>query len=169
MRTNLIATVLLAAAAVAPAADVKSNGSADATAAFARLKTLVGEWEFDGPMGKIHTSFELIGGGSALVERERHDKIPEMMTVYHMDGNRLLLTHYCMAGNQPRMEASVYDPSTGRLDFRFLDITNLAGPTAPYMRNATFRFIDDKHLTAAWEFVRDGKNESHDMQYVRVK
>jgi hypothetical protein len=37
------------------------------------------------------------------------------------------------------------------------------------MRNATFRFIDDKHLTAAWEFVRDGKNESHDMQYVRVK
>jgi hypothetical protein len=169
MKTNLIATILLAAASAAPAADIKSNGSPDAAAAFSRLKTLVGQWEADGPMGKMHTTFELIGGGSALVEHERHEDMPEMMTVYHLDGKRLLLTHYCMAGNQPRMEAKEYDAGTGRLEFRFLDITNLAGPAAPYMRNASFRFINGTHLTAAWEFLRDGKTESHDMQYVRVK
>ena len=169
MRMNLIAIALLAMSAAAPAADDKSNDSADAAAAWQRLKTLVGEWEADGPMGKMNTTFELIGGGTALVEHERHADMPEMMTVYHLDGKRLLLTHYCMAGNQPRMEAKSYDAATGRLEFRFLDITNLAGPTAAYMRNASFRLIDDKHMSAAWEFHRDGKTESHDMQYVRVK
>jgi hypothetical protein len=170
MSSNLIAIVLLAVSAAAPAADVKSNDtSIDGTAAFSRLKSLVGEWEADSPMGKMHTTFELIGGGTALVEHERHDKMPEMMTVYHMDGKRLMLTHYCMVGNQPRMEAKSYDAATGRLEFRFLDITNLSGPNAAHMRNATFRFVDDKHLNAAWEFVQDGKPQAHDIPYVRVK
>jgi hypothetical protein len=169
MRTNLIAMALLAAAVAAPAADVKSNDSMDATAAFSRLKSLVGEWEADSPMGKMQTSFELIAGGTALVEHERHEKMPEMLTIYHMDGKRLMLTHYCMAGNQPRMEARAYDPAAGRLEFRFLDITNLAGPAAGYMRNAHIRFIDNKHLSAAWEYLQDGKTETHDLQYTRVK
>jgi hypothetical protein len=170
MSSNVIAIVLLAVSAAAPAADVKSNDSMNGTAAFSRLKSLVGEWEADGgPMGKMHTTFELIAGGTAIVEHERHDQMPEMMTVYHMDGKRLMLTHYCMTGNQPRMEAKAYDASTGRLDFRFLDITNIGGPSAAYARNATFRFIDDKHLNASWEFIQDGKPQSHDMQYTRVK
>src|SRR5262249_40734503 len=86
MSTNVIAMVLLAVSAAAPAADVKSTDSFNGTAAFSRLKSLAGEWEADGPMGKMHTSFELIAGGTAIVEHERHDQMPEMMTVYHMDG-----------------------------------------------------------------------------------
>jgi hypothetical protein len=169
MSSDLIALVLLAVTAVAPAADVASKDSIDATAAFSRLKSLAGEWEADSPMGKIHTSFELISGGTAVVEHDRHDKMADMLTVYHMDGKRLMLTHYCMAGNQPRMEGKTYDSGAGRLEFRFLDITNLAGPSASYMRSATLRFVDDKHLNAAWEFIQDGKSESHDMQYTRLK
>ena len=99
-----IASLLLAAAAL-PAAGQKSDAPAG-PAAFSRLKTLVGEWETDSQQtGKIHTSYEPIAGGTALVERESGDKMPVMMTVYHLDGDRLLLTHYCMAGNQPRMGA----------------------------------------------------------------
>jgi hypothetical protein len=169
MSTNLIAMVLLAVSAAAPAADVKSNDAIDGTAAFSRLKTLAGEWEADSPMGKIRASFEVISGGTAIVERDDHDKMPGMLTVYHMDGKRLMLTHYCMAGNQPRMVANVYEPATGRLAFRFLDITNLAGPNATYMRSVNFRLADEKHLSAAWEFVQDGKAEAHDIAYTRVK
>ena len=66
-------------------------------------------------MGKVYLSYELIAGGTALVERERTDKTPEMLTVYHLDGKRLVLTHYCMAGNQPRMEAKSFNPGTGDL------------------------------------------------------
>src|SRR5215470_4974278 len=104
----LLVSVTLAAA---PAA----NSSNDATAAFARLKTLSGEWEATTSMGKTHLSYQVISGGNAVVERESNEKTPEMLTVYYLDGDRLLLTHYCMAGNQPRMEARAFDPQTGEL------------------------------------------------------
>src|ERR1039457_4416117 len=82
----VMATVVLAAAAV-HAAGPKSEASAG-PAAYARLKTLVGEWEADTGRGKVHVSYELIAGGTALVERESSDKMPAMLTVYYVDGGR---------------------------------------------------------------------------------
>jgi hypothetical protein len=79
-----------------------------------------------------------------------------MLTVYYLDGNRLLLTHFCMAGNQPRMEAASYDPAAGVLRFRFLDATNLTTPGAGHMHNSAFRFVDDNHLTSDWQFYENG-------------
>jgi len=32
-----------------------------------------------------------------------------MLTLYHRDGNRLVLTHYCREGNQPGMQAKPFD------------------------------------------------------------
>src|SRR5690349_12178610 len=130
MKTKLlIAGGILLVSAAAYAADSSPDG-VDATAAFSRLKKLAGEWESDSAMGKTQITYSLIAGGAALVERERGEKMPEMLTVYYMDGKRLLLTHFCMAGNQPRMEARSYDASTGELRFRFLDATNLTTPGA---------------------------------------
>jgi hypothetical protein len=83
--------------------------------------------------------------------------MPEMLTVYYMDGKRLLLTHYCMAGNQPRMEARAFNAATGELQFEFLDATNLADAAAGHMRNATLRFVDDNHIAADWRFYESGK------------
>ncbi len=126
----VIATVLLAAAA-AQAAGPKSE-IAPGPAAYARLKTLVGDWEATTDMGKAHVSYELIAGGTSLVERESGEKMPAMLTVYYLDGDRLLLTHYCMAGNQPRMQARAFNAETGEVDFQFLDATNLATRRRPH-------------------------------------
>ena len=62
----MMASLVLAAAAYA---GPKTEQTSDA-AAFSRLKTLVGEWEGNGQMGKVHLSYELIAGGTALVEKE---------------------------------------------------------------------------------------------------
>jgi hypothetical protein len=51
-------------------------------------------------MGKVHVSYELIAGGTSLVEKESGERMPAMLTVYYLDGDRLLLTHYCMAGER---------------------------------------------------------------------
>src|SRR5581483_9668147 len=98
-----------------------------------------------------------IAGGTALLEREHADKVPNMLTVYHLDGKRLLLTHYCMAGNQPRMEARSFNPGAGDLQFDFLDATNLPNPTAGHMRSVGIRLIDDRHLASEWRFFENGK------------
>jgi hypothetical protein len=163
-----IAIAMLAAGALL-AASPKSDDAAG-PAAFARLKTLVGAWDADTSMGKVHLRYELISGGTALVEHESSDKMPEMLTVYYLDGGRLLLTHYCAMGNQPRLEARAFNPATGELDFRFLDATNLASPAAGHMHNATFRLGDHDHFSAQWEFYEDGRPKvTETAQYTRVQ
>ena len=146
MKRHVLA--MLAMAAIFSAAALQAGGSntenAPGPAAFARLKTLAGDWEGDSEMGKIHLNYELIAGGTSLVERESGEKMPAMMTVYYLDGDRLLLTHYCMAGNQPRMQARAFNPETGEMDFEFLDATNLK-PGAGHMHNAKFRVTDNDH------------------------
>jgi hypothetical protein len=142
----------------------------DTRTAFSRLKTLAGEWEADTQMGKVHVTYELVAGGTALVERESGEKMPVMITVYYTDGDRLLLTHYCMAGNQPRMQARRFDAAGGELEFQFLDATNLASPAAGHMHNATIRFVDDRHFNATWQFYEDGKPKmTETAQYARVR
>jgi hypothetical protein len=167
-RTFLIANLLLASAAL-HAGGNKQDASVDTKAAFARLKTLTGEWQADTKMGKAHLSYELIAGGASLVERVTGENMPAMLTVYYLDGNRLMLTHYCMAGNQPRMQAHSFDPKTGELQFQFLDATNLSNGGG-HMHNATLRLSDNDHFTADWEFFEGGLRKTNEsFQYTRVR
>ena len=105
----LIANLVLAATIHA---GPKTERSSDAEA-FARLKTLVGEWEGDTGMGKAHLSYELIAGGTALVERETAEKMPAMLTVYHLDGDRLV---HCQD-----FQAFLFDPDVPLVDLVVLD------------------------------------------------
>jgi len=165
MKTNifLIASLLFGSAG-ADASEI------DSKAAFARLKTLVGEWQAETKMGKATLTYELIAGGTSLVERESAERMPAMMTVYHLDGDRLMMTHYCMAGNQPRMQARSFDAKTGELRFIFLDATNLANKDAGHMRNVTMRFAGNDKLSSEWEFYEGGKpKNTESFQYTRVR
>jgi hypothetical protein len=147
----------------------KLTESMDAKAAFSHLKTLAGEWDADTSMGKAHLSYEVIAGGTSLVERATGEKMPTMLTVYHMDGSRLMLTHYCMDGNQPRMQASRYDAKTGELRFEFLDATNLADG-AGHMHNVTVHFADNDHITSAWDYYEGGQRKNTEtFHFARVR
>ena len=167
MKRMLLTLAILSAATLLHAGNTADNAAGPA--AFARLKSLVGDWEAETAMGKVHVSYRLIAGGTSLVERETGEKMPEMETVYYLDGTRLLLTHYCMAGNQPRMEASKFNPETGEIDFQFLDATNLQ-PGAGHMHDAKIRVADRDHLSSEWEFYENGHSKmTETAQYTRVK
>ena len=171
MKTHhLLMAGLLLGSLTAHAANPVAPKAADPAGAFSRLKTLAGEWVADTQMGKVHVSYEIVAGGSSLLAREWGDKMPVMLTVFHVDGGRLLLTHYCMAGNQPRMEAQNYDVSTGTIDFRFLDATNLGNQKAGHMHNAKFQLQDERHFSSLWEFYEDGKLKfAENARYTRVR
>ena len=82
-----------------------SQGQAKAEAGFDQLKTLLGKWEGVGEDGIRRTvSYQLLSGGTALMEILAPEGEPDMVTVYTVDGDHLALTHYCSANNQPRMK-----------------------------------------------------------------
>ena len=73
----------------------------DAQKTFDRLKSLAGTWEGKGPNGQPgQVTYTVISGGSAVMSQLSENS---MVTMYTVDGTRLLMTHYCGAGNQPRM------------------------------------------------------------------
>jgi hypothetical protein len=124
--------------------------------AFERLKKLEGSWKRKASDTDIQVVFKLTGAGSALVETQFPGTSNEMVTVYHLDGNDLVLTHYCAAQNQPRMKlAAVKDPKV--LQFNFVSVTNLK-PKAGYMRSVKYHLIDGDHYTAEWAYYANGKS-----------
>src|SRR5262249_12060642 len=114
-------------------------------------------------------AYELIAGGTALLERESGDGRPTMLTLYHRDGNRLVLTHYCMTGNQPRVLAKPFDAATNEIAFDFLDTGNLSSPAAGHMHSTSIRFVDANHIDTVWEFYENGKaTMTERARYTRV-
>ena len=85
-----------------------------------------------------------------------------MVNMYHADGDRVLMTHYCAAGNQPRMEVKATDDAN-RLELQFESVTNLASPDANHMHHAEYTFHGDDRLTTRWWSMQDGKisEENH--------
>src|SRR5579862_964321 len=120
---------------------------------FNQLKALEGSWEGKSSQGHpLTVTFQNTAGGSAVMS-EIHGHGPEnMISMFHLDGpNRLMLTHYCGAGNQPRFTASV-SPDGKTITFDYLDATNLATPDAGHMQRVVFTVIDANHHTEDWTF-----------------
>jgi len=169
-RLFVISSLLLVAifATGAAARDVTTN-AVDAGVAFSRLKALVGEWDVDSSRGKTHSRFELIAGGSVLLERFTEPGGQEMLTAYHLDGNTLVLTHYCMAGNQPHMVADKFNGASGELDFAFAGGSNIT-PGAGHMHDVAYHLASNDHFEAKWDFVEAGKVKlSENLHYTRAK
>ena len=140
-----------------------------ATAAFEKLKSLAGTWEATTQKGKVSSSYEVVSNGSAILERVKVPGESEMITVYHLDGNHVVLTHYCTAGNQPRMETTGLD-ANGELVFNFTGGGNLNDPNAGHMHHAVLKFGGPDDFTYDWTFQQDGRPRfTENIHYVRVK
>ena len=147
----------------------------DAQKSFEQMKTLAGNWE--GPVTvvppqpdmssdkPIHVLLRTTSRGNALMHEMQEAGTPEdptrydhPVTLFYLDGDRLLLTHYCDAGNRPRMTAkSSGDGKT--IEFDFLDV---AGSTQyGHMQHAVFTVIDANHHTEDWTYMMPGEKPVH--------
>jgi hypothetical protein len=144
--------ILLSATATATFAQT------DAQKAFNAIKAMPGMWEGKMSNGQVaQVSFKVTSGGSAVMSEMLGHDAEDMISMFHMDGpNRLLMTHYCGAGNQPRMQATV--SSDGKtITFNYFDATNLATPDAGHMQRMVLTVVDDNHHTEEWTFADHGK------------
>ncbi|MFN0128460.1 MAG: hypothetical protein ACKV19_17435 [Verrucomicrobiales bacterium] len=114
------------------------------SAGFERLKSLVGEWEANSPtMGKMKTEFRLIAGDSVIEERFAEGTPMEMLSTYHDVNGQLMMTHYCMLRNQPRMKLT--KRTADSLTFELAPTPGLNPATDTHMHGATYTFIDADH------------------------
>jgi hypothetical protein len=132
-----------------------------ARAAYARFQGLEGAWRGESTKGWTEdVTFRPIAGGSAVVETS-FDAHPgeTMLTLFALDGERLRLTHYCVAKNQPRLEATSFEENGRVVTFTFLDGGNLSSRDQGHMDRAVFRFEDADHVTTQWTWYQDGREK----------
>jgi hypothetical protein len=131
--------------------------------AFDRLKTLDGSWvgrlttfpsepSVDGNFAQL--SLRVTSMGNALVHEMSISGRPDHpVTMFYRDEDRLVLTHYCDAGNRPRMVGKL-SPDGKTLEFEFLDLSG--GTKHGHMHHAKFTFIDENHHTEDWTYMMPG-------------
>ena len=132
-----------------------------------KLRSLVGTWQgtYEGKTARL--SYALVSNGTALMETMDAPDSTQMVTLYHPDGASLLLTHYCAAGNQPRMRAEGME--AGRLAFTYVDATNLKSPDDHRMTRLVLTFTDANHLAQEWTSEEGGKKNVALFEFTRQR
>jgi hypothetical protein len=140
-----------------------------------KMKKLVGTWlttDTDGKVtDRIASIIKLTAGGSVVHETLFPGQTEEMVSLYTVDGPDLIMTHYCVLGNQPRLKA---DPnsSENQLAFQFAGGANLDPKKDKHMHELTLTFVDDDHIEVkgtGWENGAPSKDMCCGLKLVRKK
>ena len=162
------------AAVVLMSLSAAAFAQSDAQKSFDKLKTLAGTWDGrvttnppqpdmgDGAASQI--SLRVTSRGNALVHEMKAAGTPDdptrydhPVTMFYLDNDHLLLTHYCDAGNRPRMMART-SPDGKTVEFDFLDVAG--GTQYGHMHHVVFTLIDANHHTEDWTFIMPGDKPS---------
>lgn len=130
-----------------------------AAAAFQRFKSLAGQWIGTSTKGwEEKSTYTVIAGGSAVMHTsfEAHPG-QTMLTVFYLDNGELMLTHYCVAGNAPRMRATQIGDGAREITFEFVDGANLPTRDKGHMDKAVYKFADDGRFTTRWTWYQQGQ------------
>jgi hypothetical protein len=143
-----------------------NNSGADASA-FDQLKTLVGEWEGTSREGPVKITYTLVSNSSALMERMQRGSEPEMITMYSADGDHILVTHYCSAGNQPQMKSETMKSKAQKYSFSLVRVNGLKTEDEGHMIGLVLTILDNDHLTQEWTYKEKGKTAVDLFEYKR--
>lgn len=171
----VLAVVLLSLSTLAFAqSDATTVAASDSQRSFDAMKSLAGRWlgpvTVNPPMhdmknAGMEVSLRVTSRGNALVHEMKGAEEPDdparydhPVTMFYVDNDRLLLTHYCDAGNRPRMTGKV-SPDGKRVEFDFVELSgsNQHG----HMNHAVFTMIDANHHTEDWTYMMPGDKPLH--------
>jgi hypothetical protein len=139
------------------------------------MKTFGGSWEgavtLDPPQpemsdGKpVHVAMRVTSRGNAVVHEMQEagtqldpKRYDHPVTMMYVENDRLLLTHYCDAGNRPRMVGKA-SPDGKKVEFEFLDLSG--GNNYGHMYHAVFTSVDANHHTEDWTYMMPGDKPVH--------
>lgn len=140
-----------------------------------KLKKLAGTWlmaDADGkPTDQVASIIKVTAGGSVVHETLFPGQPMEMVSVYAVDGKDLVMTHYCVLGNQPRMKA---DPQSkpNQIVFQFTGGGNLDPAKDKHMHESTLTIVDADHIEVngcGWENGAPAKEMCCGFKLIRKK
>ena len=171
MKLSSLCLALLASTSIACQAgpSIVSTDAAQRQELFSAIKSMEGRWQGPSPDGTIkYTEFKVSSAGSVVRETMLPGEEHEMTNMYSLDGNSVVMTHYCAGGNQPRMRASSI--REGRMDFLSEGVQDLKAKDELYMGAMRLVFVDADHIEQHWSALKDGELE-HEMviEMTRVK
>jgi len=168
MRFPLTAfTALMIAVPAWPASAGAQSKASPAAQAFARLKGLAGQWAFRDSLaagtasGRTEVvtgtvSYDLVSNNTTIQERVHgpdHGTV-NMISMIRLDGDRLVLDHYCASGTQPRLVSRGLEGQ--EIQFAFESGTGLASPATGHIHAATFSFLPDGGFESRWTWKEPG-------------
>ncbi|HEX8650720.1 MAG TPA: hypothetical protein VF708_07750 [Pyrinomonadaceae bacterium] len=166
-RVSILAAVIalvLIGAAITPALE-KTNS----VLAFEHLTSLVGQWKGTQDGTEMRLTYTLTADGSALMEEFRAGKTV-MVTMFTVDGDHIIATHYCSAGNQPQMMTkTITDPSAKSLTFELAHAYGMKTPEDWHNTGLRVTMEDMQHLTQVWTYEYKGKTGTNTFHFTRAR
>jgi len=139
-----------------------------------KMKSLAGTWvvaDKDGkPTDEVASVIKVTAGGSAVQETIFPGQPHEMVSIYTADGSDLVMTHYCVLGNQPRMKAEPKSVAGNKIRFEFAGGGNLDPKKDKHMHGAILTIVDADHIEiegVAWDNGAPAKEMCGQMKLVR--
>lgn len=137
---------------------------------FDKIKSLAGNWEGKATNGNpVQINYKVVSGGTAVMESILESSDAQMITIYYLDGDQLMMTHYCTANNQPRMRADASTSSPATIKFSFVDATNLSSPDDGHMHAHSIEWKDVDHMTQHWTWRQKGEEKVETFELHRKK
>jgi hypothetical protein len=173
LKCGLVLTLLVGFSLTSRGGD--KPAASPANAGLEKMKKLAGTWvaaDKDGnPTDQVVSIIKVTSGGSAVHETLFPGQPQEMVSVYTADGPDLVMTHYCVLGNQPRMKADPKSPPN-QIVFRFAGGSNLDVARDKHMHGATLTIVSDDRIEVngvAWENGVPAKDMCCGLKLVRKK
>jgi hypothetical protein len=140
-----------------------------------KMKKMAGTWlvaDQDGkPTNQVASIIKVTAGGSVVHETLFPGQPHEMVSIYTANGPDLIMTHYCVLGNQPRMKADPKSPAN-QIVFQFAGGGNLDPKKDKHMHEATLTIVDDDRIEVkgtGWENGAPAKEMCCGLKLVRKK
>lgn len=166
IRKTVIATTIMVCSLVSNSSVLAKQIKSTTTTQFATIAALTGEWQVQ-ELPSLRIVFEKSVGGSVIIEKWIRGNETHSLTIYHLDGERLIATHYYPQGNQPRLSAPVSDMDVTR--FTFLDVTDL-DPGEFFQHDLSFELhANGTVLRAETYWGPDGAREESTLTLIQTK
>lgn len=130
----------------------------DAQKVFDQMKSLAGNWQGTIMGISINVTIRLASSGTAILQEATTGggRPPDHeITMFYIEGDRLLATHYCDGNNRARFEGKL-SPDGKTSEFTFLDVTG--STKGGLVKHMVITVIDANKHVVEFTFIKpDGK------------